>query len=108
MTEAAAEREVGCCGQKMEAKKHRMEWCCGHEQIPWYEMWKNSKHKRMLGKCEGARWTGKEFNHRLKILEKCAFGKARHGKQSGSQWRGAGVVQEVHGLCSVPTGAEIS
>ena len=60
-------KRSGLLWTTMEAKKHRLEWCCGHELIPSCEMWKNSKHKRMLGKCEGARWTGKDFNHKLNV-----------------------------------------
>ena len=31
--------------------------------------------------------------------------RARHGEESGPQWT-LGMVQEVYGLCAVPSGAE--
>ena len=58
--------------------------------------------------CEGPRWIVIDFNRKLKKMEQSALGRARHDMKGGSKWRGVGVVQEVLGLCSVPTGAEVN
>ena len=36
----------------------------------------------------------------------CAFVRARHGAKSGRKWRGLDLVQQVFGLCGMPSGAE--
>ena len=49
---------------------------------------------------------GKELNTKLKSWRQAHLGKTRHGKKSGSEWRGIGVEQEMLGLCSVPAATE--
>ena len=39
-------------------------------------------------------------------MEKSPSGRTWHGENSGSKWRGLGVVQKVFGLCAVPCGIE--
>ena len=45
----------------------------------------------MPGKCKGAKVVGKDFDCKLKRGEN-AIGSTRHGKESGSEWRGFGMV----------------
>ena len=56
---------------------------------------------KMPVRCEGPRWLEKDFNHKLKMVVKSAFGRTRHGEEGGPKWRGFGVVQKVFGLCAV-------
>ena len=39
-------------------------------------------------------------------MEKSPSGRTWYGENSGSKWRGLGVVQKVFGLCAVPCGIE--
>ena len=41
---------------------------------------RNSEKMKMPGKFEGARWLGKDYNHKLK-METRAFRRARHGEK---------------------------
>ena len=58
---------------------------------------------RMLGKVCGPEVDGKILQPQAEKMKNSALGRARHGKKSGAEWRGFGVVL---GLCSVPSGAE--
>ena len=70
---------------------------CRHEAIPVYE--KRKKQQTYQDARVSVRDQGWDWNSNPKLKkEKRAIGRARR--------RGAGVVQEVLGLCSVPSGAE--
>ena len=76
-------------GQKLEAKKHRTEWCaaaskcrcttCGIRRESGCETCENA-----VEVVKGPRWLVKDSNHKLKRWEQGAFGRARHGAKSGS------------------------
>ena len=62
---------------------------------------------RMPGKVCGPEVDGKILQPQAEKMKNSALGRARHGKKSGPEWRGGGVVQEVLRVCSVPARAEI-
>ena len=60
---------------------------------------------KMPGKCEGPRWSGKNSDHTLNAWRRMHLGGEYHGEESGLKWRTLGSVQEVFGLCAVPSEA---
>ena len=60
---------------------------------------------KMAGQCEGRRWSGKNSDHTLNALGRMHLGGEYHGEESGHKWRTLGLVQEVFGLCAVPSEA---
>ena len=61
-------------------------------------------NKKMQGEMRGSKVAKKALQPQVEKMEQSAFGRARHGEESRSQWRGLGLVQEVFGLCAVPLG----
>ena len=95
------------CVKKVEAKKHRTGVVCDSKNgYRCMRCGRSSNNVNMPGKCEDPRWWGKDFNPKLEETEKRRFGRACHGWKSGPKWRGVGVVQEVFGLCAVPSGTK--
>ena len=52
----------------------RMEWCVATSKYRCMGSGRSSKQMRKSQHCEGLRWMGKDFNHRLKILAEAHFG----------------------------------
>ena len=52
---------------KVEAKKHRTEWCVAASKYRCMRCVRNSKKMKMPGICEGPEWLGEDFNHKLEI-----------------------------------------
>ena len=92
--------------RKVEAKKHRMVWCAAGSQFRCMRCGRSSKHMKMPGKCEGPRWSGKNSDHMLNAWGRMHLGGEYHGEESGLKWRTLGSVQEVFGLCAVPSEAK--
>ena len=55
------------CEQKVEAKKHRMEWCAAASKSCCMRYARSRDKLKMTGKCEGPRWLAGRSKHKLKI-----------------------------------------
>ena len=75
---------------------HALEYCC-------MRCGSSSKHMNIPGTCEGSRWLAKDSNHKLERMGKSHVGGHDMVRR---HWRDLGVVQDVFGLCAVPSGAE--
>ena len=93
--------------KNLEAEKHRTESCATTKK---YRCMRKRCGKRgKNGKLQGsvrAHGAGKGVQLQNARTGKNAFGRTRHGQESGPKWRGVSMVQKVFGLCVVPSGAK--
>ena len=63
------ERKVDLCAQKMEAKRHRTEWCAAGSNYRCMRCGRSGKKMNMPGACEDPRWLGTDFNCKLMKIQ---------------------------------------
>ena len=63
-------KEMDFCDKKVEATKHRFEWCTAIRKHRFMRCGRSSKHMKMPGKCEGPRWLGEDLKHKMKNGER--------------------------------------
>ena len=59
----------------------RMEWCVATSTYRCMDCGRSSKQMRKSRHCEGLRWMGKDFNHRLKISATAHLGEHDKAKK---------------------------